>query len=72
MAGEFQASGPSASLNSRQKICRGFFDAFANRSPALILLRACRRLVEVPPPEAASPGPASAEPGKPGHGAGQG
>ena len=36
-------------------ICRGFFDAYSSRSPALILLRACQRLVEVPPPEAASP-----------------
>src|SRR6266496_2436161 len=35
-------------------------------------LRVCRRLVEVPPPEAASPGTASAGPGKPGHAAGQG
>ena len=35
-------------------ICRGFFDAHAGRSPALILLRAFRRLVEVPPPEAAA------------------
>jgi hypothetical protein len=35
---------------------RGFYDAFASQSPALILLRAFRRFVEVPPPEAASPG----------------
>jgi hypothetical protein len=40
-------------------ICRGFFDAYAGKSPALILLRAYRRLVEVPPPEAASPGTAA-------------
>ena len=31
-------------------ICRGFFDAYASQSPALILLRAFRRLTEVPPP----------------------
>jgi hypothetical protein len=31
-------------------ICRGFHDAFARRSPALILLATCRRLIEVPPP----------------------
>jgi hypothetical protein len=36
-------------------ICRGFYDAYADRSPALTLLRACQRLVEVPPPQAASP-----------------
>jgi hypothetical protein len=36
-------------------ICRGFYDAFANRSPALTLLQACQRLVEIPPPEQASP-----------------
>jgi hypothetical protein len=40
-------------------ICRGFFEAYCSRSPALILLRAYRRLVEVPPPEAASPGTAA-------------
>jgi hypothetical protein len=43
-------------MNSRQKICRGFYDAYRSQSPALILLQAYRRLVEVPPPEAASPG----------------
>jgi len=31
-------------------ICRGFFDAYANRSPALCLLRAFGRLTEVDPP----------------------
>ena len=40
-------------------ICRGFFEAYAGQSTALILLRAYRRLVEVPPPEAASPGTAA-------------
>lgn len=46
-------------------ICRGFFDAYAARSPALILLRACRRLADVPPPEAASPATAPIpEPGR--------
>ena len=30
-----------------------------SKSPALILLQACRRLVDVPPPEAASPGTAA-------------
>lgn len=29
-------------------ICRGYYDAYADRSPALTLLRACQRLVEVP------------------------
>jgi hypothetical protein len=36
-------------------ICRGFFEAYSSRSPALILLRAYRRLVEVPLPDAAPP-----------------
>jgi Domain of unknown function (DUF4314) len=36
-------------------ICRGFYDAYGDRSPALTLLRACQRLVEVPPPQPASP-----------------
>ena len=40
-------------------ICRGFFEAYCSRSPALILLQAYRRLVQVPPPEAASPGTAA-------------
>jgi hypothetical protein len=31
-------------------ICRGFFDAYAARSRALVLLRAFRRLTEVEPP----------------------
>jgi hypothetical protein len=35
-------------------ICRGFFSAYADRSPALILLRAFQRLVEVRPPDAAA------------------
>jgi hypothetical protein len=39
-------------------ICRGFFDAYARRSPALILLQAYRRLTKVPPPA----GSASADP----------
>jgi hypothetical protein len=51
--GDFPDYGPA--------ICRGFFDAYSGRSPALILLRAFRRLVEVPPPEAASPGTAAAK-----------
>jgi hypothetical protein len=34
-------------------ICRGFFDAYQDRSPALLILRASRRLAEVPPPLAA-------------------
>ena len=39
-------------------ICRGFHDAYADRSPALILLRAYGRLTEVPPPgTVASPPP---------------
>jgi hypothetical protein len=42
-------------------ICRGFFDAYAGQSTALILLQAFGRLVEVPPPGAAGlPGEAVA------------
>ncbi len=47
--GDFPDYGPA--------ICRGFFDAHAGRSPALIFLRAWRRLVEVPPPGSGSPLP---------------
>jgi hypothetical protein len=36
-------------------ICRGFFDAFANRSPALRLLRAFGRLIEVDPSRPGGP-----------------
>ena len=36
-------------------ICRGFFDAFAGRSPALRLLRAFSRLIEVDPPRPGGP-----------------
>jgi hypothetical protein len=36
-------------------ICRGFYDAYADRSPALTMLRACHRLVEVPTPPASAP-----------------
>jgi hypothetical protein len=36
-------------------ICRGFFDAFAGRSPALRLLRAFGRLTEVDPPRPGGP-----------------
>ena len=36
-------------------ICRGFFDAFAGRSPALRLLRAFGRLIEVGPPQPGRP-----------------
>ena len=36
-------------------ICRSFFEAYAGRSPALILLRACHRLIEVPPPPPGQP-----------------
>ena len=40
--GDFPGYGPA--------ICRGFFDAYKDKSPALILLRAYQRLAEVPPP----------------------
>ena len=40
--GDFPDYGPA--------ICRGFFDAYKDKSPALILLRAYQRLAEVPPP----------------------
>jgi hypothetical protein len=36
-------------------ICRGFYDAYARRSPALRLLRAFGRLTEVDPPRPARP-----------------
>jgi hypothetical protein len=36
-------------------ICRGFFDAYAGRSPALRLLRAFGRLTEVDPPRPGGP-----------------
>jgi hypothetical protein len=32
-------------------ICRGFFDAYADRSPALRLLQGFSRLTEVEPPQ---------------------
>ena len=47
----------------RPAICRGFYDAYNSRSPALILLRAWQRLVEVPPPESASNDSAAPSPG---------
>ena len=40
--GDFPDYGPA--------ICRGFFDAYKDKSSALILLRAYHRLAEVPPP----------------------
>jgi hypothetical protein len=40
--GDFPDYGPA--------ICRGFYDAYKDKSPALILLRAYQRLAEVPPP----------------------
>jgi hypothetical protein len=45
--GDFPDYGPA--------ICRGYFDAYAGQSPALILLRAARRLTEVPPPAGRGP-----------------
>ena len=36
-------------------ICRGFFEAYAVQSTALILLQAFRRLIEVAPPGVAGP-----------------
>jgi hypothetical protein len=53
--GDYPGYGPA--------ICRGFFDAYADCSPALIVLRAGRRLVEVPPPETAWSHTATGEPG---------
>jgi hypothetical protein len=38
--GDFPDYGPA--------ICRGFFDAYKDKSPALILLRAYQRLAEAP------------------------
>jgi hypothetical protein len=47
-------------------ICRGFFEAYAGQSTALILLQAFRRLIEVPPPGVAGPpGQAIAGQGRP-------
>jgi hypothetical protein len=40
--GDFPDYGPA--------ICRGFYDAYKDKSPALILLRAYQRLADVPPP----------------------
>ena len=40
--GEFPGYGPG--------ICRGFFDAYRDRTRDLLILRAARRLTEVPPP----------------------
>jgi hypothetical protein len=45
--GDFPDYGPA--------IWRGFFDAYAGQSPALIFLRALQRLTEVPPPGPGSP-----------------
>ena len=36
-------------------ICRGFYEAYADKSPALRLLRAFRRLTEVEPPRPGGP-----------------
>jgi hypothetical protein len=47
--GDFPDYGPA--------ICRGFFDAYARQSPALLLLQACNRLTEVPPPGSGLPAP---------------
>ena len=47
--GDYPGYGPA--------ICRGFYDAYAAVSPALALLRAWRRLTEVPPPGPGSPAP---------------
>jgi hypothetical protein len=55
--GDFPDYGPA--------ICRGFFEAYACRSSALILLQAFRRLIEVPPPGVAGPGQAAAGQGRP-------
>jgi len=44
--GDFPGYGPA--------ICRGFFDAYRDRSRDLLILRAGRRLTEVPPPLAAT------------------
>jgi len=46
--GDFPDYGPA--------ICRGFFDSFGDRTRDLLLLRAARRLTEVPPPAVAIAG----------------
>ena len=45
--GDFPDYGPA--------ICRGFYDAYKDKSPALILLRAYQRLAEVPRPAVPDP-----------------
>ena len=40
--GDFPEYGPA--------VCRGFFDRYRDRTPALLILQAGRRLTEVPPP----------------------
>ena len=44
--GDFPDYGPA--------ICRGFFDGYRDRTPALLILQAGRRLTEVPPPVVAT------------------
>jgi hypothetical protein len=44
--GDFPGYGPA--------ICRGFFDGYRDRTPALLILQAGRRLTEVPPPVVAT------------------
>ena len=40
--GDFPEYGPA--------VCRGFFDRYRDRNPALLILQAGRRLTEIPPP----------------------
>jgi hypothetical protein len=54
--GDFPGYGPA--------ICRGFFDAYRNRTPALLILQAGRRLTEVPPPLVARAGQLGRDAGK--------
>jgi len=57
--GDFPDYGPA--------ICRGFFDAYAGQSPALIFLQAFQRLTETPPPGLGTPAPSERrQPGHPG------
>jgi hypothetical protein len=54
--GDFPEYGPA--------ICRGFFDAYRDRSRDLLILRAGRRLTEVPPPIVAKAGELGRDAGK--------
>jgi hypothetical protein len=47
--GDYPTYGPA--------ICRGFFDGYADRAASLLVLRAYKRLIEIPPPTGDEAGP---------------